>query len=215
MFLKISNSIICLVLFSTALARAADKSPLHILFLGDSLTAGLGVEADQAYPALVEKMLKENKGVDFKITNASISGSTTASAVSRIKWLRKLRVDILVLSLGANDGLRGLSMINMAQNLDQAIVLAKESGMAVILAGMQIPPNYGPAYSEDFREVFPALALKRGTALIPFLLKHVAGVPELNQMDGIHPNAKGHKIMADTVTPYVLEQIIKIRGEAL
>ena len=190
-------------------SRAADSSPVHILFLGDSLTAGLGVEADQAYPALVEQMLKQHTTVDFKITNAGVSGSTTASARSRLRWFKKIRVDILVLALGANDGLRGLSMNEMKRNLDQTIRLAKDTGMRVILAGMQIPPNYGKAYSDGFKAVFPALAEKYGTALIPFLLEGVAGIPELNQVDGIHPNARGHEIMARTVTPYVLEEMEK------
>jgi len=185
----------------------AEESPTHILFLGDSLTAGLGVKLENAYPLLVQEMLREKGIQNFKITNGSISGSTTASALSRLKWFLKARPDILLLALGANDGLRGLSTSAMSQNLDRTIVVAKANGIRVILAGMEIPPNYGPAYSKAFRGVFVVLADKYHLSFIPFLLKGVAGNPSLNQADGLHPNPAGHKIIAKTVLPYIMEQL--------
>lgn len=185
---------------------AADRN-VKILFLGDSLTAGLGVEPEQAYPALIQGMLKEKGISGVNITNGSISGSTSASALSRLKWFLKAKPDILVLALGANDGLRGLSTTEMARNLDKTIVLAKENGIRVILAGMEIPPNYGPEYAKAFREVFIFLADKHKTAFIPFLLKDVAGKASLNQADGIHPNREGHRIIAATVLARILEQL--------
>jgi len=188
------------------MARAEER-PIHILFLGDSITAGLGVELENAYPALIADMfddmitMPEEKGTRVRITNGSISGSTTAGALSRLKWFLRAEPDILVLALGANDGLRGLSTQEMSQNLEKTIVLAQENGIRVILAGMEIPPNYGPAYSKAFREVFAFLADRYDLSFIPFLLKEVAGNPSLNQADGIHPNRAGHKIIAGTVFP--------------
>ncbi len=185
----------------------AQESPIRILFMGDSLTAGLGVAPEEAYPSLIQEMLLQKGFTDIQIINGSISGSTTASALSRLQWYLKAKPDILVLALGANDGLRGLATTQMAQNLDQAIVLAKEQGIRVILAGMQIPPNYGVEYAKAFREVFGRLAETHKIPLIPFLLKEVAGNASLNQADGIHPNREGHKIMAATVVAILLEQL--------
>jgi acyl-CoA thioesterase-1 len=151
-------------------------------------------------------MLEEKQMHHIIVTNGSISGSTTASAVSRLKWFLRAKPDILVLALGANDGLRGLPLDEMAKNLDNAIVLAKENQIRVILAGMEIPPNYGPEYTKAFREVFPALARRHQLEFIPFLLENVAGDPSLNQADGIHPNARGHRIIAAHVLPFILEK---------
>jgi len=192
-----------------SMARA-EKTHTNILFLGDSITAGLGVELENTYPALIADMfndMPEEKGIRVRITNGSISGSTTAGALSRLKWFLRAKPDILVLALGANDGLRGLSTREMSQNLERTIVLAKENGIRVILAGMQIPPNYGQAYSKAFREVFASLADRYDLSFIPFLLKDVAGNPLLNQADGIHPNRAGHKIIAETVFPYIQAQL--------
>ncbi len=186
---------------------SAAGGSVKILFLGDSLSAGLGVEQEQAYPALIHEMLKKKGFQGIKIINGSISGSTTASALSRVKWFLKAKPDIMVLALGANDGLRGLSIVEMARNLDNTIVLAKEKGIRVILAGMEIPPNYGPKYAREFRDVFGHLADKHKIPLVPFLLKDVAGKAFLNQADGIHPNQEGHRIIAGTVLPFILEQL--------
>lgn len=185
---------------------AADSN-VRVLFIGDSLTAGFGVEPEQAYPELIHEMLMAKGILNINITNGSISGSTTAGAFSRLKWFLRAKPDILVLALGANDGLRGLSTSQMSKNLDNTIVLAKEKGIRVILAGMEIPPNYGPVYARDFREVFSFLADKHGLSFIPFLLKDVAGKAFLNQADGIHPNRDGHRIIAANVLDYILEQL--------
>jgi acyl-CoA thioesterase-1 len=179
--------------------------PAQVLIIGDSLTAGLGVMPEQAYPDLVQEMLNKADKGRVKVINAGISGSTSAGSYSRLKWYLKARPSVLVLALGANDGLRGLPVEDMEKNLDKAIVLAKEAGIKVILCGMEVPPNYGPGYTARFRKVFPDLAGKHGVPLIPFLLEGVAGQADLNQADGIHPNAAGHKIIAHTVFPYILE----------
>lgn len=186
-------------------AFAADRQ-VRILFLGDSLTAGLGVEPHEAYPSVIQDMLEEKQIRHITLTNAGISGSTSAGAVSRLKWFLRAKPDILVLALGANDGLRGLPIEEMAKNLENTIVLARENHIRVILAGMEIPPNYGPEYTRAFREVFSSLARKHDLAFIPFLLKDVAGNPSLNQADGIHPNAEGHRIIAAHVLPFILEK---------
>ncbi|MDY0220948.1 MAG: arylesterase [Desulfobacterium sp.] len=183
----------------------ARENFMQILFIGDSITAGFGVEPEFSYPVLVDDLLKK-RGMDrIEIINSSISGSTTASALSRLKWSLGNKPDILVLALGANDGLRGLSTDEMEQNLDRTIVLARQNNIRVILAGMQIPPNYGPKYSTAFKQVFPRLAKRHDIALIPFLLKDVAGVSRLNQPDGIHPNRAGQEIIAATVLEYLLD----------
>jgi acyl-CoA thioesterase-1 len=194
---------ICLWLALGLTHARADE--IRVLFLGDSLTAGLGVEKDQAYPALVGERLKQQGHTDFKIINGGISGATTAGAASRLKWHLAATPHVLVLALGANDGLRGLSLDNMAENLDDTIALALENQMCVILAGMEIPPNYGPDYTRQFRETFKDLAEKHQIRLIPFLLDKVGGVASLNQADRIHPNAAGHEQIARTVLPYIQE----------
>ncbi|WP_413910415.1 arylesterase [Desulfobacula sp.] len=185
----------------------AKDTGVKVVILGDSISAGLGVEPEQAFPFLVQDMLKQ-KGFDVvKIINGSISGSTTAGATSRLKWYLKSKPDILVLALGANDGLRGLSIDLMTQNLEKSIILAKKNGIKVILAGMKIPPNYGAEYAKAFESSFVSLAQKHDLPFIEFLLKDVAGKAFLNQADGIHPNPEGHKIIATTVFDILLEQL--------
>jgi len=178
---------------------------IRVLFLGDSLTAGLGVDKDQAYPAVVRDLLTQKGRTDVTIINGGISGATTAGAASRLTWHLAAGPHVLVLALGANDGLRGLSLENMADNLDDTIALALENSLCVILAGMEIPPNYGPDYTRQFRETFKDLAEKHQIRLIPFLLDKVGGVASMNQADRIHPNAAGHQQIARTVLPYILE----------
>ena len=183
----------------------AGAKETRILFLGDSITAGLGVEKEAAFPAVVGRMLKQ-QGIDnVTVINAGISGSTTASGPSRLKWHFKTNPHVLVLALGANDGLRGLSLENMAENLDNTIALALDNNLCVILAGMEIPPNYGPEYTGQFRQTFQNLASKYQIALIPFLLDQVGGVADMNQTDGVHPNPAGHRQIAATVLPYIKE----------
>ncbi|GAB6143323.1 arylesterase [Desulfocicer niacini] len=183
------------------------KAETSILFLGDSLTAGYGVEQEQAYPSLLGPLIAAGGYPDVKLINAGISGSTTASALSRLKWYKRTRPDILFLALGANDGLRGLSLSAMEKHLDATIRMALDQGMTVILAGMEIPPNYGPAYTRQFRQVFVTLAEKYSIILMPFLLKGVAGRSQYNQADGIHPTAAGHRIIAANVLPYIVKEL--------
>lgn len=173
-----------------------------ILFLGDSLTAGYGIDPEKAYPNLVKDILKK-EDVEITVINASISGSTSASAISRLKWSLRGKPDVMLLALGANDGLRGIKLHSTKENLKNAIKLAKSKGVKVILAGMQIPPNYGPEYTKEFKQMFPDLKKEEGVTLLPFLLKDVAGQRKLNLDDGIHPNEEGHKVIAKTVAPYI------------
>jgi acyl-CoA thioesterase-1 len=188
------------------LSHGAEK-PYNIVVIGDSLSSGLGVEPEQAYPSLIQAHFEKTGQHHIKIFNGSISGSTTAGARSRLEWFLRVKPDLLILALGANDGLRGLSTSRMEQNLSDCIELAREKGMTIILAGMKIPPNYGREYTRAFEQTFEDLQKKYDLALIPFLLKDVAGKPELNQADGIHPNADGHKIIARTVLETLLEQL--------
>ncbi len=183
----------------------AGEKETRILFLGDSITAGLGVKKEAVFPAVVGRMLKQQGIANATVINAGISGSTTASGLSRLKWHLKTAPHILVLALGANDGLRGLSLDSMAENLDDTIALALENNLCVILAGMEMPPNYGPEYTGQFRQIFRDLAEKHGISLIPFLLDNVGGVADMNQADGIHPNPAGHRQIAATVLPYIKE----------
>ena len=181
-----------------ALARATE-----VLVLGDSLTEGYGVAKDDAYPEVLEQLLKKSGHPDVTVVNAGISGSTSASGPSRMKWELKRKPDILILALGANDGLRGLKPGETEKNLRAVIELAKKNGIQVLLAGMLAPPNYGKRYSEEFKKIYTDLARSEHVRLIPFLLAKVAGVPALNQSDGIHPNKKGHEIVAHTVLKYL------------
>ena len=172
-----------------------------ILFFGNSLTAGYGLEPAEAFPALIQQKL-DSLGYDYRTVNAGLSGETTASGLSRLDWvLERQPVDIFVLELGANDGLRGIEPTETQRNLAAIIdqVRATNPAVDIVLAGMLVPPNMGNAYTERFQKVFPAVAEAKGVALIPFLLEGVAGEPELNQADGIHPTAPGQKIVAENV----------------
>jgi len=171
-----------------------------ILFLGDSLSAGFGLDVAEAFPSLIQKKIAQEK-LPFKVINAGLSGETTAGGLRRIDWLLKQKVDVLVIELGGNDGLRGIAPSETKKNLQGIIDKAREKNpdMVIVLAGMQAPPNMGKDYTEKFRAIFPALAKKNSIALIPFLLEGVAGNPRLNLPDGIHPTAEGHRIIAETV----------------
>jgi len=179
-----------------------------ILFFGNSLTAGFGLELSEAFPALIQKKIDE-KGLPYKTINAGLSGETTAAGKNRVDWLLKQPVHVFVLELGANDGLRGLTLSETKQNLEEIIkkVKAKNPDVKVVLAGMQVPPNMGERYTNEFRSIFPQLAHSQQAVLIPFLLQGVAGEPSLNLADGIHPTAQGHQIVAETVWTY-LEKIL-------
>ncbi|QNR85222.1 arylesterase [Pedobacter riviphilus] len=172
----------------------------NILFFGTSLTAGYGLDPTEAYPALIQNRI-DSLQMPYKVINGGLSGETSAGGKGRIDWLLKQRVDIFVLELGANDGLRGLSVSQTVKNLQAIIdrVKAKYPDAKMVLAGMQVPPNMGAKYAADFKNMFPDLAKKNRMALIPFLLDKVGGVPRLNQADGIHPTAEGDKILAENV----------------
>ncbi|MBC8259009.1 MAG: arylesterase [SAR324 cluster bacterium] len=190
-----------LIFGSTSVSDTAYAQTL-VVALGDSLTEGFGVARDEAYPYLLEKELL-SRGHKIKIINAGVSGSTSASAPSRLKWYLRTNPKIVIIALGGNDGLRGLSVLHMKKNLGRAIELAQSKNILVLLAGMQIPQNYGREYTNSFRNTFYELAQQYKLPLIPFLLKDVGGVPKLNLPDGIHPNAEGHQILTLTVLKYL------------
>ena len=171
-----------------------------ILVFGNSLTAGLGVEPDEAFPALIGNKI-DSLNLPYEVINAGLSGETTAAGKERINWLLKQKVDVFVLELGANDGLRGIPLTETRKNLQSIIdqVKAKYPDAKQIMTGMEVPPNMGSKYASEFRVIFPELAKKNNMALVPFLLDKVGGVPELNQSDGIHPTPEGHKILAENV----------------
>jgi acyl-CoA thioesterase I len=195
-------------LFLRGLSMAA-PAPRVILFLGDSITAGYGLDPEQAFPALIQDKI-DAKSWKFRVVNAGQSGDTSAGGLSRLDWLLKNRVDILILELGANDGLRGLPAETTRKNL-QAIIdrtKGKYPEVKVIVAGMKVPPNMGGDYGRKFEAVFADLAKKNKAVLIPFVLEGVGGSRELNLADGIHPTAKGHEILAANVWK-VLEPILR------
>jgi acyl-CoA thioesterase I len=180
-----------------------------ILFFGNSLTAGYGLEPDESFPSLIQKKL-DSMHLHFKTVNAGVSGETSAGGNGRIDWILKQPVDVFVLELGANDGLRGIPVAETKKNLQTIIdkVKAKYPHAKLVLAGMQVPPNMGQEYSDNFRKLFPDLAAKNNMTLIPFLLEGVGGVRELNQQDGIHPTAEGEKIVTENVWK-VLQGVLK------
>jgi len=171
-----------------------------ILFFGNSLTAGMGLDVEEAFPALIQKKI-DSASFTFNVINAGLSGETTASGKNRLSWLLKQKVDVFVLELGANDGLRGIPLEETKKNLQNIIdeVKGHNPEVIIVLAGMQIPPNMGLEYTKDFRNIFPDLAAENKLELIPFLLNNVAGNPDLNQADGIHPTAEGQIIVANNV----------------
>lgn len=180
-----------------------------VVFFGDSLTAGFGLDPAQAFPALIQEKIK-SRGWGFQVINAGVSGETTAGGLRRVDWILQRPIDVFVLELGANDGLRGQPVEQAKQNL-QAImdkVRGKYPTARIVLVGMQIPANLGRAYTAQFRDIFPELAKKNRLPLIPFLLEGVGGIPALNLPDGIHPAPAGHKIVAENVWK-VLEPVLK------
>ena len=179
---------------SAAPVAAIASTRPRIVFLGDSLTAGYGLDIEQSVPSLVQKQL-DAEGYTYDVVNAGVSGDTSAGGLRRLDWSLDGNVRILVVELGANDGLRGLPVAEMKQNLKTIITAAKKRGIDVLLTGMEAPPNYGPAYTSDFRRVFRDLAGEEHVALMPFYLYQVAGVPALNIADGMHPNPTGSRIV--------------------
>jgi len=206
-----ARAILCLLLVAAVgvtVAGAAEAERKTIFVVGDSIAAGFGVEAEEAFPGLLQQRISERK-LSYEVVNAGVSGDTTAGGVRRMPWLLKRKMDVFVLELGGNDGLRGITPKETKANLEKIIDLAREKNpdVKIVVAGMQMPQNMGEAYTREFREVFPTVAKEKKTELIPFLLEGVGGKPELNLPDRIHPNPAGHKIVADTVWS-VLEPLL-------
>lgn len=180
-----------------------------ILFFGNSLTAGMGLDPNEAFPAIIQRRL-DSLNLPYTTVNAGLSGETTAAGKNRINWVLNQKVSVFVLELGANDGLRGIPLEETRSNLQNIIdkVRSKNPETQIVLAGMQIPPNMGPDYTTEFKAIFPELAAKNNAALIPFLLEDVAGIPSLNQADGIHPTMEGQKIVAYKNVWPVLEPLL-------
>ena len=186
-------------------AAAADRV---IAVLGDSLTAGLGVAPDDAYPALLEARLKR-EDYDYRVVNAGVSGDTSSGGLRRLDWVLKLKPEVVIVALGANDGLRGQSVVQLHDNLVAIVRKAQQAGARVLLAGMRMPPNYGAAYTREFAAVFPEVARRMNVPLVPFLLEGVAAEVRLNQGDGIHPNADGQRLIAEHVWPHLRPLLVK------
>jgi acyl-CoA thioesterase-1 len=182
------------------------------MFLGTSLTAGFGIDPDQAYPALIQERI-DSAGLNYRVVNAGVSGETSAGALRRVDWLFQEPVSVLVVETGANDGLRGLPPDSLRANIQAILDRARrlQPPPRLVLLGMRVPPNYGGAYSQRFQTIYPELARANDAALVPFLLQGVGGLPDLNQPDGIHPTAEGHRRLAETVWR-VLEPVL--RGKA-
>ena len=203
LFKPLARQLLPLLLFVGGLAglsspTLADDERPRIVAFGDSLTAGLGVALEDAYPAQLQRRL-EQQGVPYRVINAGVSGDTTAGGLRRVDWALKSRPTILILELGANDGLRGLNPGETKANLERIIQRCQQASVTVVLAGMKLPPNYGADYTKSFEAVYPALAKQYRLMLIPFFLDGVAGSPSLNQADGIHPTGEGYRIIADKV----------------
>jgi acyl-CoA thioesterase-1 len=192
-----------LLVVSGASGTLAAQKQYTVLFLGDSLTEGYGLQAGEAFPDLIAARLKAEGRSDIRIINGGVSGSTSASALGRLQWYIRSKPDLMILSLGGNDGLRGLPVAEMRNNLVQTIEYAQKNGIKVALTGMMIPPNLGQDYTASFAKVFPDLAAQYHLPFLPFLLEGVAANPRLNQGDGIHPNAEGAKIVAKLVYDFV------------
>ncbi len=186
-----------------------------ILVLGDSLAAGYGLDPNRAFPALLQEKIN-HAGLSWEVVNAGLSGDTSAGGLRRINWLLRRPIDLLVLELGGNDGLRGVDPDSTRQNLQEIIqrARAKNPGLRIVIAGMEMPPGMGADYTSRFKAIFPALAESNGAALIPFLLEKVGGVPELNQPDRIHPTAEGQRIIAENVWK-VLRPIVEDKPDTL
>ncbi|MFY9819907.1 MAG: arylesterase [Thermoanaerobaculia bacterium] len=182
-----------------ATAKSPQKLPV-VVFLGDSLTAGLGLNEDQAYPALLGKKLRE-EGLPVRVINAGVSGDTTAGGLSRLSWLLNQHPDVVVVALGGNDGLRGLPVEEVDHNLREIVRRSQAAGSRVLLLGVRMPPNYGPEYTARFAAIYPKIAKDLNVDFLPFLLAGVGGIQNLNQMDGIHPTAAGQEIVAKNVLP--------------
>ncbi len=198
---------------STASATLRRSQAPVVIFLGDSLTAGLGLEGTEAFPALLADRLAA-EGRPLRVINAGVSGDTTAGGLRRLDWLLRQKPAVLVVGLGANDALRGAEVTEIERNLREILRRAQAAGARVLLLGMQIPPNYGPDYTQRFSDLYRRIAKDMGVPLVPFLLAGVGGIPELNQADGIHPTAVGERRVADNVYPYLKDLLTQSPGIA-
>jgi len=201
-------SVLLLLLQVVALASPATAQERVIVAFGDSLTAGLGVPADQTYPALLGERLRR-EGYEYKVVNAGVSGDTTAGGLRRVDWALRLKPEIVILELGVNDALRGQNLASVRANLDQLVARFHGAGARVLIAGMRLPPNYGTPYAEDFRRLFGEVARARSAPHIPFFLDGVGAIPRLNQADGIHPTAEGYAIVVEGLWPYLVPLLRK------
>jgi acyl-CoA thioesterase I len=183
-------------------ASAAAVQPPVVVFLGDSLTAGLGLGVADAYPAVLGQRFAA-QGQPIRVINAGVSGDTTAGGLRRLDWLLRQKPDVVVVGLGANDALRGADPAEIERNLREILRKSRAAGARVLLLGMRIPPNYGPDYAGRFTALYPRIAKDMNVPLVPFLLARVGGIPELNQADGIHPTAVGQRKVAENVYPYL------------
>jgi acyl-CoA thioesterase-1 len=195
-----------LLLIAIMVSSASALADSKLVILGDSLSEGFGVAKEKSYPFLLQEKLK-SAGKKWEIVNSSVSGSTSASAPSRIQWVLKSKPDAILIALGANDGLRGIKTSVTKENLEKAINAAKAAKVRVLLAGMEMPVNYGEEYRGGFRKTFASLAKEEKVPLLPFLLEGVGGKHELNQEDGIHPNEAGHRIVAEHVFQFLKGQL--------
>ena len=196
------RSLVAALVVVLALAGPVHATERVIVAFGDSLTAGLGVTPDDSYPAQLQAKLRA-EGYAYRVVNAGASGDTTAGGLRRVDWALKNRPDIAIVALGANDALRGQDLASVRANLDGIVARFQKAGVRVVVAGMEVPPNYGARYAAEFRRLYADVARKRGAAFMPFLLDGVAGNPRLNQPDGIHPTAEGYRIVVDHLWPHV------------
>jgi len=202
--------------------EAASKTPLKaqpvegtIVAMGDSLTAGLGVDETEAYPAQLQKKLAAG-GHRFKVVNAGVSGETSSGALSRIDWvISALKPELIILETGANDGLRGIDPDVLRKNLDSIVAVIKANNIAVILCGMKMLPNLGPVFTRAFTDIYPQIAQKHAIPLIPFFLEGIAGDPQYNQPDRLHPTAEGYRRIVDHIYPHVLTAIENLSENSL
>ncbi|MBI1295572.1 arylesterase [bacterium] len=190
---------------------APTETPIRVVAMGDSLTEGLGVDPEQAYPAQLARKL-EAEGHNVEVINAGISGETSSGALSRVDWLLSLDPDVVILATGGNDGLRGIDPAVTQENIDALVQRFEESGAVVVLAGMEMVQNMGEVYTSAFRAIYPDVAARHDVILIPFILEGVGGNPALNQPDFVHPTAAGYEVVVETIYPYVVEALGRVES---
>jgi len=205
--MRLPTAVVALVLLVVA-AGPVHAAERVIVALGDSLTAGLGVAQEEAYPALLQARLRR-EGLAYRVVNAGVSGDTSAGGRRRVDWVLRSKPELVIVALGANDGLRGLPVDDLRENLEAIVKRLQAAGVRVLLVGMRVPPNYGDAYARAFAAVFPTVARRTGVPLAPFLLDGVAANPRLNQPDGVHPTADGQRVIADKLWPYLRPLLAK------